>query len=243
MSTALWAVRQLFKALVILVQVLLVLYGCYAAYEIRLYPIKEYGYIIHEFDPWFNYRATEYLAEHGLQKFLHWYDYESWYPLGRPIGTTIFPGMQMTAIAIWEAMKKLPQTTFQTPSFVLALRPLVSFLERAGWKYLPSIKDSYELGPMSVNDICCMMPPWFGTLASIFTGLLAYEISRSVNSGVMATLIMAIIPAHLMRSVGGEFDNEAVAMTAICMTFWLWLVSVRTPRCWTVGLITGLSYL
>ena len=24
-------------------------------------------------------------------KFLHWYDYESWYPLGRPIGTTRWP--------------------------------------------------------------------------------------------------------------------------------------------------------
>ena len=30
--------------------------------------------------------------------------------------------------------------------------------------------------------------------------------------------IMAIIPAHIMRSVGGKFDNEAVAMTAIVMT-------------------------
>ena len=41
---------------------------------------------------------------------------------------------------------------------------------------------------MSVNDICCMIPPWFGSLASIFTGLLAYEISRSVNGGLMAPL-------------------------------------------------------
>jgi hypothetical protein len=29
------------------------------AYEIRLYAIKEYGRVIHEFDPYFNYRATE----------------------------------------------------------------------------------------------------------------------------------------------------------------------------------------
>ena len=31
------------------------------AYDIRLHAIKTYGYVIHEFDPWFNYRATEYL--------------------------------------------------------------------------------------------------------------------------------------------------------------------------------------
>ena len=29
------------------------------AYAIRIYAIKNYGYVIHEFDPWFNYRATE----------------------------------------------------------------------------------------------------------------------------------------------------------------------------------------
>ena len=39
------------------------LYGVYFcvrwAYKIRLQAIEEYGPVIHEFDPWFNYRATE----------------------------------------------------------------------------------------------------------------------------------------------------------------------------------------
>ena len=35
------------------------------AYNIRMYAIHTYGYVIHEFDPWFNYRATEYLADRG----------------------------------------------------------------------------------------------------------------------------------------------------------------------------------
>lgn len=30
-----------------------------AAYTIRLGAIREYGRVIHEFDPYFNYRATE----------------------------------------------------------------------------------------------------------------------------------------------------------------------------------------
>merc|ERR1719313_1086562 len=45
-----------------------------------------------------------------------------------------------------------------------------------------------------------------------------------------------------MRSVAGEFDNEAIAIAAICCTFWLWLRSVRNPRSWPVGVIAGLSY-
>jgi len=30
-----------------------------AAYEIRMYAVREFGRVIHEFDPYFNYRATE----------------------------------------------------------------------------------------------------------------------------------------------------------------------------------------
>ena len=65
------------------------------AYTVRLLAIETFGRVIHEFDPWFNYRATEYLYEHGWRAFKSWYDYKVWYPLGRPVGTTIYPGMQV----------------------------------------------------------------------------------------------------------------------------------------------------
>jgi dolichyl-diphosphooligosaccharide--protein glycosyltransferase len=64
------------------------------------YAIEEYGPVIHEFDPYFNYRATEYLYANGWKAFSEWFDYMSWYPLGRPVGTTIYPGMQVTAVFI-----------------------------------------------------------------------------------------------------------------------------------------------
>lgn len=32
----------------------------------------DYGKVIHEFDPWFNFRATQYLADHGWTEFFHW---------------------------------------------------------------------------------------------------------------------------------------------------------------------------
>ncbi|CAL1159892.1 unnamed protein product, partial [Cladocopium goreaui] len=218
-------------------------YNLVLAKDIRLHAIRTFGYIIHEFDPWFNYRAAEYLAQHGLRKFFQWYDYMSWYPIGRPIGTTIYPGMQMWAVGIFEALKHVPSTKVWLP-FIPPLRPLAKWAQRNGWLFIPSpLKSRIQIGPMSVNDICCMIPPWFGSTASIFTGLLAYEISRSVNAGLMATGIMAVIPAHIMRSVGGKFDNEAVAMTAIVMTFWLWLLSVRSPKHWPIGILTGLSYI
>jgi dolichyl-diphosphooligosaccharide--protein glycosyltransferase len=62
--------------------------------------------------------------------------------------------------------------------------------------------------PMSLNDVCCYVPAWFGVLATAFLGLLAYECTGNVDVGAIASLIMAIVPAHLMRSVGGGYDNE-----------------------------------
>ena len=71
----------------------------FLAYDIRIYAIINYGKVIHEFDPWFNFRATQYLADNGWSKFFKWFDYMSWYPLGRPVGTTIYPGMQISSVA------------------------------------------------------------------------------------------------------------------------------------------------
>ena len=51
--------------------------------------------VIHEFDPYFNFRAAQYLYDNGWERFAKWFDYKVWYPLGRPVGTTIYPGMQV----------------------------------------------------------------------------------------------------------------------------------------------------
>ncbi len=43
--------------------------AAWKAYTIRLYAIETYGRVIHEFDPWFNMRAAQYLADHGYKAF------------------------------------------------------------------------------------------------------------------------------------------------------------------------------
>ena len=49
LSTLVWASVALYVLYV----------GISAAYNIRLFAIQEYGPVIHEFDPYFNYRAAE----------------------------------------------------------------------------------------------------------------------------------------------------------------------------------------
>eukprot|EP00756_Hemistasia_phaeocysticola_P009362 Hpha_TRINITY_DN14869_c3_g5::TRINITY_DN14869_c3_g5_i1::g.169565::m.169565/K07151/STT3; dolichyl-diphosphooligosaccharide--protein glycosyltransferase len=185
--------------------VVLVAMACYMAYDTRMYAIREYGTIIHELDPWFNYRAAEYLASQGSERFFKWFDYMSWYPLGRPVGTTIYPGMQFASVTIWKLLN----------SFGIDI---------------------------SVNDTCAYTPVWFGIVATIILGLLAWEASGKMTAGAIAAVVMAIVPAHLMRSVGGGYDNECVAVTFLVSTFYLWIRSLRTAGSWWIGVLAGLSY-
>jgi len=48
----------------------------------------DYGFQLNEFDPYFNYRATQYLLDHGIDAYVHWHDTMSWYPQGRDVFPT-----------------------------------------------------------------------------------------------------------------------------------------------------------
>eukprot|EP01043_Picozoa_sp_COSAG02_P026499 COSAG02_NODE_1529_length_12087_cov_326.174258_4_plen_997_part_00 len=217
------AARFLGSAAMLLVQLGALAAICYAAVDIRLHAVKNYGRVIHEFDPWFNYRATEYLSEHGWSKFSTWYDYMSWYPIGRPVGATIYPGMQVTAVAIHETMKALDG-------------PVMASLTNA-----VGIPNGFD--GVLLNDVCVLLPAAFGAVASVLTAALATEATNSRNAGVASAAVMAIMPAHLMRSVAGGYDNESIAVSAIVLTFWLWCRSLRHDGSWKVfGPLTGLAY-
>lgn len=51
--------NMILQAIFGVVVIQLLYWICREAYDIRMYAVKEYGRIIHEFDPYFNYRATE----------------------------------------------------------------------------------------------------------------------------------------------------------------------------------------
>lgn len=67
----------------------------------RLTPVLKYEAMIHEYDPYFNYRVTKYLINHGKTMLFNWFDERSWYPLGRDIGHSIHPGLMWTSAVIF----------------------------------------------------------------------------------------------------------------------------------------------
>ncbi|KAI1133523.1 glycosyltransferase family 66 protein [Nemania abortiva] len=78
-----------------------------AAVASRLFSVIRFESIIHEFDPWFNFRATKYLVANGFYQFWDWFDDRTWHPLGRVTGGTLYPGLMVTSGAIYHLLRFL----------------------------------------------------------------------------------------------------------------------------------------
>ncbi|KAL4527316.1 hypothetical protein Ndes2526B_g08981 [Nannochloris sp. 'desiccata'] len=80
---------------------------CVLASSVRLFSVIKYESVIHEFDPYFNYRVTQFLTNEGFYNTWNFFDSFTWYPLGRVVGGTMYPGLIFTAGAIWNLLQWL----------------------------------------------------------------------------------------------------------------------------------------
>lgn len=82
----------------LVIAILTVTFTC--AFILRAYPAK-YGFYLNEFDPYFNYRATKYIIDHGLSAYWNWHDTMSWYPDGRDIAKTSQSGLHVVTAFLY----------------------------------------------------------------------------------------------------------------------------------------------
>ncbi|CAL0332509.1 unnamed protein product [Lupinus luteus] len=160
------------------------------AFSIRLFSVIKYESVIHEFDPYFNYRVTQYLTKNGIYDFWNWFDDRTWYPLGRVIGGTVYPGLTLTAGTLWWVLNSLNI-------------------------------------PLSVETVCVFTAPIFSAFASWATYLLTKEV-KGTGAGLTAAVLLAMVPSYISRSVAGSYDNEAVAIFALIITFYLYIKTLNT---------------
>src|SRR6476660_674429 len=66
----------------------------------RSYPVK-YGFYLNEFDPYFDYRATKFIIDNGLDAYWNWHDTMSWYPEGRDIARSSQSGLHITTAVLY----------------------------------------------------------------------------------------------------------------------------------------------
>ena len=62
----------------------------------------DFGFELNEFDPFFNYRATQYVVDNGVEAYFDWNDSLSWYPIGRDVSATSQVMLHLTAaVTYW----------------------------------------------------------------------------------------------------------------------------------------------
>jgi len=60
-----------------------------------------HGLELFEFDPFFNFRATEYILENGTDAYFNWVDEKSWHPFGRNVSETSQVTLHLTAASLY----------------------------------------------------------------------------------------------------------------------------------------------
>uniref|UniRef100_A0A8K9XTM9 Dolichyl-diphosphooligosaccharide--protein glycosyltransferase subunit STT3B n=1 Tax=Oncorhynchus mykiss TaxID=8022 RepID=A0A8K9XTM9_ONCMY len=133
------------------------------SFHARLFAVIRFESIIHEFDPWFNYRSTHHLTINGFYDFLNWFDDRAWYPLGRIVGGTVYPGLMVTAGLIHYVLNLL-HITVHIRDVCVFLAPVFS-------------------GLTSISTFLLTRELWnqgAGLLAACFIAIVPGYISRSV---------------------------------------------------------------
>lgn len=140
------------------------------AFSSRLFAVVRFESVIHEFDPWFNFRTTKHLVNNGYYEFLNWcalfsavfvqflltfllrFDDLSWYPLGRVVGGTVYPGLMVTSWLFHGAM------------------------------HLLNI-------PIDIRNVCVFLAPLFSGLTALATFLMTREL-KDAGAGLIAAAMI-----------------------------------------------------
>ena len=89
-----------------------------------------YGLELFEFDPFFNYRATEYVLDNGTDAYFNWIDEKSWHPFGRNVSETSQVTLHLTAASLYSIFNfglTLYDFTILLPMVIGSLTAIVVF--------------------------------------------------------------------------------------------------------------------
>ncbi|KAF7459376.1 putative oligosaccharyl transferase stt3 protein [Cryptosporidium felis] len=196
---------------------------------VRLFAVVRYEAIIHEFDPHFNYRTSKFLSKHGFYAFWNWFDSRSWYPLGRIIGQTLFPGLMLTA-ALMRYIAHQLGLLVSILHICVFTGPIMSSLTALA-SYLLTFQVTRK------NET--------GMMAALFTGISPTYLSRSVagsyDNEAVAIFALVFSFALYLRAVndGRIFSSflAALAYNYMTMSWGGYVFVINTIAIYTLSLI------
>jgi len=178
------------------------------AFSIRLFSVLRYESMIHEFDPYFNYRTTKYLADEGFYDFHNWFDDRAWYPLGRIIGGTIYPGLMITSATIYHFLQAL-NLTVDVRNVCVFLAPLFSSFTTIVTYLLTSELHSKGAGLVAASMI------------AIVPGYISRSVAGSYDNEGIAIFCMLLTYYLWIKSV----KTGQIYWAALCSIAYFYMVS------------------
>lgn len=234
---------RLTKRHLIIIGVLVLAFS--TAFIIRSQPL-EYGFELHEFDPFFNYRATQYLIDNGLEAYYTWDDPLSWYPDGRDVSATSQVILHQTAALTYSVFgfgSSLYDFTIMFPVVIGALSVVVIFA-------LVRVIGGTTAGLISAMLLAVSLPiiirgtaGWFKSEPlGLFYGLLGVYLFlsgiRTDHRSVAAAKLVGggILVAFSMSAWGGSlFFILPLGIFILCLPF---LRKDQTFLSWAIPLFT-----
>jgi len=166
---------------------------------VRLQPLK-HGIYLYEFDPYFQYYLTKYLANNGLHS---WFELTKdatkdlwWYPIGRDVYKTEYPALAMLGAILYHILK-----------------PIVFWLDQETLLIYISV----------------MLPSLMGVLEIIFVYLIVKELF-GYKAGLLAALFQAFIPAALDRTIAGFYTKLGFGVTYILIILYFMVKALNSRK-------------
>lgn len=205
------------------------------AFIMRSYPSK-YGFYLNEFDPYFDYRATKYIVDHGLNAYFKWHDTLSWYPEGRDVPATSQSGLHIVAAFLYKifgAGSSLLDFTIMLPVVLGSLTTIVVFaIVRTIWgttagmfsallfAFAPAIIERGNLG-------------WFKSEPlGLFFALLAVYLFLSAikHKEVKYAILKAIAGGLLLGLANASWEECSISVFPFQYSLLLYHSSEKIPR-------------
>ena len=211
----------------------------------------DYGWELNEFDPFFNYRATQYVVDNGINAYFEWNDDLSWYPHGRDISQTSQVVLHVTAAVtywIFGGGMELYDFTILFPVVFGSLSTIVIFA-------LVRVIGGTTAGLLSALFLSVSLPlivrgsiGWFKSEPlGLFFGILAlYFLLSGLNSKNRKVAIVKLIAAGITVPLSISAWGGSQFFIIPIGIFFLTLPFVRTDHkfiMWVIPLFTAIVFL
>jgi len=182
------------------------------SFLIRAQP-AEYGFELNEFDPFYNFRATEYIVENGFTEYFQWHDDKSWY-LPSSIESLGYD-FNCSDCANPERADKGGRNVSSTSQVMLHATAAIT----------------YQIfgSNLSLYDFTILFPAIIGSLTVVVIFALV-RLFAGNTAGLISSLLFAVSLPIIIRGSIGWFKSEPLGIFYALLGLYLFLSAINSKN-------------